>query len=142
LCFLGFLFAIIGSRLAQKDLDLMIIRKNRKRKPSHKDLRGRRFVITLLMSLALSVSFGTMAQNGGLFGGGPESKGYEASQGMLGCRGTSQSTMSNQGFGESQGGITNQGFAETPIGNGLLVLMMAGAGYAIAKTKRKQKQKM
>lgn len=90
------------------------------------------------MSLALSVSFGTMAQNGGLFGGGSESKGYEeVGQGMLGYRGTSQGTMSNQGFGGTQGGITNQGFSETPIGNGLLVLMMAGAGYAAFKRSKK-----
>ena len=90
------------------------------------------------MSLALSVSFGTMAQNRGFFDRGYESNDYEeVGQGMLGYRGTLQGTMSNQGFGGTQGGITNQGFSEAPIGNGLLVLIMAGAGYAAFKRSKK-----
>ena len=50
--------------------------------------------------------------------------------------------ITNQTFGQDPdpgvtGGITNQQFG-APLGSGLLIMMMAGMGYAVAKNKRKE----
>lgn len=48
--------------------------------------------------------------------------------------------LSIQGFGDSSGDITFQSFGssgeDAPLGEGLLILMMAGAGYATIKKKK------
>ena len=50
--------------------------------------------------------------------------------------------ITNPTFGQDPatgvtGGITNQQFG-APLGSGLLIMMMAGMGYAVAKNKRKE----
>ena len=61
--------------------------------------------------------------------------GYFTGQGF----GATNGNLTGQGFGVTNGNITGQTFG-TPLGNGLFVLLAAGAGYATIKSKKKQKQ--
>ena len=73
---------------------------------------------------------------GGLFGG-PSSS---ISHGLMN---RSYATISGNFEGESfgngatEGGLTGETFG-APVGNGLLVLLAAGAGYATMKSRKKQ----
>ena len=51
-------------------------------------------------------------------------------------------TLFNQGFGEIPTGISNESFQEdAPLGNGLLIMLVSGVGYAVLKRKtNKQNQ--
>lgn len=59
----------------------------------------------------------------------------EETTGIYGNR-NAQTTgnINDQIFGGTNGGFVNEGFG-TPIGGGLLILVAAGAGYAILKRK-------
>ena len=61
--------------------------------------------------------------------------GYFYSQGF----GATNGNLTGQGFGVTNGNITGQTFG-TPLGNGLFVMLAAGAGYATLKSRKKQKQ--
>ena len=118
--------------------------------PENQRYRKRILLFSLLLSVALAIPLDTFAQ-GGLFTGGPVGGGYEYQGvfnnqgfgvtnglfGYQGFRGTNAGVF-NQGFGGFQGGITNQGFNETPLSSGLLVIILAGAGYAGMKRSKKQ----
>jgi hypothetical protein len=97
--------------------------------------------------LALPLSAEVRHDNGGLFGRGRSGVG---ASGLLNQRfgvsgstlfnqdfGGTQGDLDNEDFGSIQGGITNQDFG-APIGDGLLVLVAAGAGYATLKRNKKQ----
>ncbi len=86
----------------------------------------------MLPSTTLSAQTG-----GGLFGRGESVKSYDqGSRGLTNVATTNN--IVNQGFGDNGGTIvTNQSFGEVPVSNGLFILAVAGAGYAIKK-RRKQ----
>ena len=130
-----------------------------RRRPPEKQQVGR-MVLMLSLLAALSVPLDALAQRGGLFGYDSEEKGYGllgngnrggmtgtlGNQGFGATNGTLYNQgfgstlggLDNQGFGGMEGGITNQGFGETPLGNGLLILLAASAGYATLNAKRKR----
>lgn len=72
--------------------------------------------------------------------GGVGNQGFGGANGGVGNQGFGggNGDIGNQGFGANQGGITNQGFGEgAPLGSGLIVLMIAGVGYATIRRERK-----
>lgn len=90
--------------------------------------------------LALPIS--TLAQ-GGLFQRGEEPEGVRSSEeALLTNQGFGNhingNNLTNNAFGNQVGGsnLTNQTFG-APIGSGLLVMLIAGAGYAAMKTNKK-----
>ena len=96
--------------------------------------------VTALL-LALLLSMGVFAQ-GGLFQRGDGNELYygqseAANKSMLLRDGEMIGSLTNQGFGNSIGGsdLTNQTFG-APIGSGLLVLLLAGAGYSVLKSNK------
>jgi hypothetical protein len=96
-------------------------------------------VIALL--LALSLPIGVLAQSG-LFLRGDTEGNADKQTGLL-RNGEATSSLSNQTFGNPISGsdLTNQTFGvETPLGSGLLVMLMATAGYAASKTNKKNKK--
>ena len=87
--------------------------------------------------LALSLPFSVLAQEG-LFQRGDGNT--EQNSGLL-RNGEATIMMTNQTFGNPNGSdLTNQTFG-APIGSGLLVMLMAGAGYAALKTNKKTNKK-
>ena len=97
----------------------------------------KRKVIAILV--ALSLPFSVLAQ-GGLFQRGDG--GIEQNSGLL-RNGEASVMMTNQTFGTPTGSdLTNQTFGNTaPIGSGIFVMLMAGAGYAALKTNKKNNKK-
>ena len=90
----------------------------------------------MAIMLVLASPISTMAQ-GGIFQRGKSDGNTEKSTGLLRNGGTTNN-LTNQGFGNPVDGsdLTNQTFG-APIGGGLLVMLMAGAGYATLKKNRK-----
>jgi len=92
-----------------------------------------KFLILALM-MAFVLPFGATAQ--GLFqlNGTLDETSYGAGnadkqEGMFGMRGA----------GDQTGGITIQGFGQpAPVGSGIIMLVLAGAGYAVIKRKEEQ----
>ena len=78
---------------------------------------------------------GTVSTNGLMNRSESTVGGYFSSQGF----GATNSNLTGQGFGVTNGNITGQTFG-TPLGNGLFVLLAAGAGYATIKSRKKQNQ--
>ena len=95
----------------------------------------------LLLAMMLALFLPMTAQpdgSHGLFGRGGNRddigvSGSVVNQGF----GATDGNVTNQGFGGIDGGITNQTFG-TPLGSGLFVLLVAGAGYATLKTKKRK----
>lgn len=98
---------------------------------------------TIAMLLALSLPIGVLAQSGLFLRGNTD--GNDGRQTGLLRDGEATSLLSNQTFGNPIGGsdLTNQTFGmETPLESGLLVMLIAGVGYAASKTKsEKENQK-
>ena len=97
-------------------------------------------VAALLLALLLPI--GVFAQ-GGLFQRGDGNELYygqseATNKSMLLRDGEMISSLTNQGFGNPIGGsdLTNQTFG-VPLGSGLLVLLLAGAGYSVLKSNKK-----
>lgn len=90
--------------------------------------------------LALSLPMCALAQNG-LFQRGVDDGGTDRNTGLF-RNGEPTGFLSNQTFGNSIGGsdLTNQTFG-APMGSGMLVMLMAGTGYAALKTNNKKKNK-
>ena len=95
---------------------------------------------TLLLALLLPM--GAFAQ-GGLFQRGNGNGLYygqtdAANQSLLLRDSEMIGALSNQGFGNPIGGsdLTNETFG-APLGSGLLVLLLAGAGYSVLKSNKK-----
>lgn len=89
-----------------------------------------------MILLTLSLPISVLAQ-GGIFQRGVSEGDIGKSTGLL-RNGTTTNTLTNQGFGNSIDGsdLTNQTFG-APMGSGLLVMLMAGAGYAAMKANKK-----
>ena len=97
-------------------------------------MKKKSIVLAFMLALALPIS--TMAQ-GGIFQRGSSDGNTEKSMGLL-RNGETTSTLTNQGFGNPVDGsdLTNQTFG-APVGSGLLVMLIAGAGYAAMKANKK-----
>lgn len=109
------------------------------------------------MAAAMALPVGAAAQ-GGLLQRGVSDEGYYGygGQGMVQNRsGDATGLFTNQHFGNALGAdnVTNQNFGGifvrpdditnqtfgTPAGNGLFILLAAGAGYATLKNKKRNK---
>lgn len=95
----------------------------------------RTLLFYIVMAVAMSLPTSLFAQResyGGIFGTNADAK--EAQN---------KSLMGNQSRGNysiSEGGVIgNQGFNQTPLGGGVLMLIAAGAGYAVIKSKKSKK---
>ena len=59
------------------------------------------------------------------------------SNGLLNRGSISTDNINNQPFGETQVGITNETFGNTtPLGEGLVVMLLGGAGYMMLKKRK------
>jgi hypothetical protein len=90
--------------------------------------------LVLSMIITLGLAMPMMAQTDGFF---------RYNEDIYGDRATASGSITNQTFGQDPGtlvtgGITNQQFG-VPVGSGLLIMVAAGAGYAIARRKRARK---
>ena len=92
---------------------------------------------TKALLLALLLPMGVFAQDGLFQRGNGHELYYGQSDAMLLRDGEMIGSLTNQGFGNSIGGsdLTNQTFG-APIGSGLLVLLLAGAGYSVLKSNK------
>ena len=97
------------------------------------------FSLLVGMCVLLSANLPVRAQErpGGLFG---STSNTSTTHGMMN-RGNDVigSSFNGQGFGATEGNLTGQTFG-APLGSGLFVLLIAGAGYATLKAKKKQQQ--
>lgn len=95
------------------------------------------FLVAMCVLLSANVSAQSQERPGGLFGSmsntSTTSGMMNRSNDMVG------SNLNGQGFGATEGNITGQTFG-APLGSGLFVLLVAGAGYATLTAKKKQKQ--
>lgn len=83
----------------------------------------------ILLLLIMFATIGTYAQNDRFFNG------YEHD--AYGKRESGTSLFTNQTFGASdEGQFTNETFG-APLNGGLLIMLLAAAGYAVFKTRRK-----
>lgn len=106
-------------------------------------------LLSLMMAIGLMLPSTSRAQNDQFFKNNEDYVNRDATTGNI----TNQTFgldpsnsviggITNQTFGQDPapgvtGGITNQQFG-APLGSGLLIMMMAGMGYAVAKNKRKE----
>lgn len=99
--------------------------------------------LSLAMAALLWVPADASAQisrykNGGLFGNYQQVE-KNKQYGLMGggFRTTDPSYIfNNQAFGSSDGNLTNETFGEeTPLGGGIAILLLAGAGYVALKKK-------
>ncbi|MCR5657850.1 MAG: hypothetical protein K6G25_00820 [Bacteroidales bacterium] len=94
------------------------------------------FLVAMGVLLCADVSAQSQERPGGLFG----YKFNTTTSGMMNrSNGVVGSNLNGQGFGATEGNITGQTFG-APLGSGLFVLLVAGAGYATLKAKKKQQQ--
>ena len=108
-----------------------------------RNIKTKKKLKMLAMAMALSIPMAATAQ-GGLFQRGEEP-----------TRSNAAAALTNQGFGNPLNGsdVTNQTFGHpteganvtnqtfgAPLGSGLFILLLAGAGYA-ATNKQKKQQK-
>ena len=91
---------------------------------------------TVAVMLALALPISLMAQDG-LFKRGDLGGQNDALNSPLMHRSGETSThLSNQGFGNPNGSdLTNQTFG-APLGSGLLIMLLAGAGYTAMKSNK------
>ena len=108
-------------------------------------------VFSFMLAVLMLSAFGLNAQNSdnrGLFGLGPDDGKY-VSRGVMNRGGDPESSLGynlyNQQFGDNQFGgynLYNQTFGqEAPLGSGLFIMAVAGAGYALSKRKNNGKNK-
>ena len=94
------------------------------------------FLVAMGVLLDADVSAQSQERPGGLFGHTSNT----SSNGMMNRgRDVVGSNLNGQGFGATEGNITGQTFG-APLGSGLFVLLVAGAGYATLRAKKKQQQ--
>ena len=94
------------------------------------------FLVVMCVLLSGNVSAQSQEWPGGLFGYTSNT----SSNGMMNRgRDVVGSNLNGQGFGATEGNITGQTFG-APLGSGLFVLLVAGAGYATLRAKKKQQQ--
>ena len=117
-----------------------------------KQTKKRGKAVALSLAMAMLLPLGVLGQ--GLFEETGDSRGC---QGLLGRgnRGTTEGTFTHQTFGNDydgtfthqtfgnnqDGNFTHQTFGNSvPVGNGMLILLSAGLGYAAAKRKHQNKK--
>ncbi len=109
------------------------------------NLKQRTKTVALVAAMALMLSpLAVSAQGGGLFGMGQAPTETTESGGIMNRNGAVGYNLSNQQFGSDNGGyqLTNQTFGQTtPMGSGLAILVLAGAGYAAMKSRNKKSNK-
>ena len=103
-----------------------------------KNARKRATVLSLAMAAMLALPAMASAQEsrsnfGGLFGTNPTAESFSKNQGMLNS-GNRSGGLSNQTFGAETGGSATETDV-VPLGSGLLIMVAAGAGYALLKKK-------
>lgn len=85
-------------------------------------------LLSLLLAVFLLTPIFSNAQKGGLFGYGNYDESYDNSNGV-----TNRGLTNINDSGET--GIVNQTFGEVPVGSGIIVMLVAGAGYVLLKKK-------
>lgn len=99
-------------------------------------------MLSLAMAVALLLPMTMLAQesrntHGGMFGTNPqtESTGLMKGSGLMRSN-ADDSSLGNQAYGATDGGLTFDTFGETaPLGSGIAILLLAGAGYVALKKK-------
>ena len=95
-------------------------------------------IVAVMLALALPVSL--MAQDGLFRRGDNGGQNGVANKPMLLRDGEMGTNLSNQGFGNPNGSnLTNQTFG-APLGSGLLIMLLAGAGYSAMKSNKKNSE--
>jgi len=95
--------------------------------------RQRTKKLALALAVALALPIGVTAQ--GLFQRGVTDEEY------YGFGGTErQNRMFNRSTIQTYGVIDNQTFGQSPMGSGIVILLAAGAGYAILKRRKEDEQ--
>jgi len=91
--------------------------------------------IALMVAMAAGMLLPMKVSAQGLFN---SSFGHSGSGGVSnGAFGNSGSTeVTNESFGTNSGDVKNQNFGKAPLGSGILIMVAAGAGYAVLKRKR------
>ena len=100
--------------------------------------KSRTILLSLLLSIGMLQPLSVSAQGDGshgLFEGGKEVQ----NNGLLNRGSISTDGLTNQFFGETTLGITNETFGNTtPVGEGLIVMLLSGAGYLALKKKKNE----
>ncbi len=95
------------------------------------------FLVAMCVLLSANVFAQSQERPGGLFG---YMSNTSTTGGMMNrSNDVVGSNLNGQGFGATEGNITGQTFG-APLGSGLFVLLVAGAGYATLRAKKKQQQ--
>ena len=93
--------------------------------------------IALMVAMAAGVLLPMKVSSQGLFN---SSFGHSGSSGVsnsgFGQSGSGSNEVTNENFGQSDGKVLNQNFGKAPLGSGLLIMLAAGAGYAVLKRKK------
>ena len=85
-------------------------------------------MLSLLLAVFLLTPIFSNAQKGGLFGYGNYDESYDNSFGV-----TNRGLTNINDNGET--GIVNQTFGEVPISSGIIIMLVASAGYVLLKKK-------
>ncbi|MBQ3946397.1 MAG: hypothetical protein II670_12440 [Alphaproteobacteria bacterium] len=85
-------------------------------------------LLSLLLAVFLLTPIFSNAQKGGLFGYGNYDESYDNSFGV-----TNRGLTNINDNGET--GIVNQTFGEVPISSGIIIMLVASAGYVLLKKK-------
>jgi len=99
-------------------------------------------LLTLALSAVLLLPMGVSAQKGGgIFYRGDKAENVD-NVSMMNRGATGGYNLNNQNFGSNGYELHNQTFGQetTPLGGGLLILVAAGAGYALKKRKNNNKK--
>ena len=92
-------------------------------------------MMALMVAMAAGVLLPTIVSAQGLFNSSfGHSGGSGVSNGAFGNSGSTEVT--NESFGTNSGDVNNQNFGKAPLGSGILIMLAAGAGYAILKRKQ------
>ena len=102
-----------------------------------KSKRNQKAIMLLMVMVAMMLTIGLNAQDqkrtGGLFGYDQMSGSYSSEENVH------QGLMDRGNLNLSNDGMGNQGFNQepnAPLGSGVLMLIVAGAGYAVVKSKK------
>lgn len=105
-------------------------------------LKEKTLLLTLALSAVLLLPMGVSAQKGGgIFYRGDKAENVD-NVSMMSRGATGGYNLNNQNFGSNGYELHNQTFGQetTPLGGGLLILVAAGAGYALKKRKNNNKK--
>ena len=105
-------------------------------------LKKKTLLLTLTLSVGLLLPMGVSAQKGGgIFYRGDKAENVD-NVSMMSRGATGGYNLNNQNFGSNGYELHNQTFGQetTPLGGGLLILVAAGAGYALKKRKNNNKK--